>query len=720
MPLRTLIGTLLVLAACSGGGGDGGGGSVPFGLTTRVTVPQLNFPGLPQPGTVAVVRAFPNLSFDTPLYIAEMPGGGRLVVVERNGRIWIFEHDEATTTKAVFLDISARVSNGGEEGLLGLAFHPEYLTNGWFYVYYSVNTGSLGGSRRTRLSRFKVSADPDVADAGSEEVLLEIGQPFSNHNGGMIGFGPDDKLYVGVGDGGSANDPQRHAQRLDDLLGKILRLNDDGTAVADNPHVGNPAARDEIWAHGMRNPWRFSFDRNTGRLWCADVGQNQIEEIDIIKRGANYGWVVFEGNRSNVNPLNLPASNFEPPVHTYTHSDGQSITGGYVYRGSMVPSLSGAYLYADYVSGRIWALAWDGTQVVSNEEIGSVQRPASFGEDLSGEVFICSFSSGTIHKLEENTGGGQVFPQKLSDTGLFTDTANLVPAAGLVEYDVNAPLWSDGALKRRWMALPADARITFRETAAWTFPAGTVLVKHFELELAPGTVRRLETRVLVKRAAGWEGFTYKWNAGESDADLLDDAETEVFAVVDPGAPGGMRNQTWYYPSRTDCLACHTQAAGPILGIRTQQINRDFRFPAATDNQLRSWNHIGLFTIDIGDATAYDAFADPSDATAPLSDRARAYLEVNCAVCHRPGSPTPVELDLRYAVAISGLNAVNIAAINAGGVASGLRIDPGDKERSVLWDRVRRTDNLRMPPLGSNVVDDVAVEVLGQWIDAGPN
>ncbi|NJN14498.1 MAG: heme-binding domain-containing protein, partial [Planctomycetes bacterium] len=389
------------------------------------------------------------------------------------------------------------------------------------------------------------------------------------------------------------------------------------------------------------------------------------------------------------------------------------MTGGYVYRGSRTPSLFGAYLYADFISGRVWALVHDGQQVLSNTEIASVPNPSSFGEDRDGEVYLCSFDGG-IYRLDE-TGGPAPFPQTLSATGLFSNTAALRAAPGLIEYDVNAPLWSDDATKRRWIALPGSSRITFRATGSWDFPVGTILVKHFELTLSPGVVRRLETRVLVNHSQGWAGYTYRWNGAQTDATLLADRFEEEFTVSDPTAPGGLRQQTWTYPSRADCLSCHTAASGRVLGIRTNQINREFDYPARPDNQLRAWNHIDLFTADPGEASSYGALPDPLDEGAAPAPRARAYLEANCAMCHLPGGPTPVEMDLRAATPVGATGTRSVAATNpVDGSPGALRIAPGIKEQSDLWERLRRMDGYRMPPLASHVVDAEAVDLIGLW------
>lgn len=697
---------LLGLVAC-------GGGEAWNGRVARVPVEGLAFPnGLAQPGPVQPVVAFPGLWFDRPVFLTAPPDGtDRIVVVEQNGLVRIFANDTQVMATTTYLDLTGVVNAGGEEGLLGFAFHPDYASNGTFYTYYTA-----ANPRRSVVSRWQVSANPNVADATSEAILLQFDQPYGNHNAGALAFGSDGMLYIASGDGGSGNDPQNNAQDLTSLLGKVLRLMPDGSIPPDNPFVGgSQGERGEIWAYGLRNPWRMTFDRASGTLWLGDVGQGSVEELDIIERGRNYGWRIYEGTRSNLNP-GFPPSAFELPEYEYVHALGASVTGGYVYRGPTLTSFGGAYVYADFVSGRTWALVHDGSQTISNTEITNLPNPASFGEDEAGELYACCFD-GAIYRFQETGGGGSVFPATLSATGLFTDVTTLTPTPGLIEYEVNAPLWSDGARKRRWLALPGQARIVFHPTDAWSFPVGTVLVKHFEIDVAPGQVRRLETRVLLHHQSGWQGYTYRWNAQQTDADLLPgSAASEVLTIQQPG--GGTTQQTWTYPSRADCTTCHTAAAGRVLGVRTRQLNRAFPVP---DNQLRAWNELGLFTADIGDPSQYEALPDPGDASLPVAGRARAYLAANCAPCHLPQGPTPVDLDLRYGIAVAQTNTAGVPAVNpAGGAPSAVRITPGGKELSDLWERMRRRDGWGMPPLGSGLVDPFAVDLVGAWIDQGAN
>lgn len=349
--------------------------------------------------------AFVNLTFIRPVDLQDpRDGSRRLFVVEQAGRIIVFENSAAATMSKIFLDIQSRVNSAGnEEGLLGLSFHPNYASNGYFYIFYTVLEAS---QRYSRLSRFAASAgDPDAADPGSEQILLQIPQPYSNHNGGQIAFGPDGFLYVAVGDGGSAGDPAGNGQNRSTLLGAILRIDVDSASPyaipSDNPFAGNAEGwREEIYAYGLRNPWRFSFDQATGRLWAGDVGQSTIEEVDIIEKGKNYGWKIMEGSSCYSPSSGCDQTGLELPVWEYTHSTGFSITGGYVYRGSQPTALAGAYIYADYVTGKIWALYYDAMNPAENILLFDTDlNISSFGVDGGGELYICSFD-GKIYRLK--------------------------------------------------------------------------------------------------------------------------------------------------------------------------------------------------------------------------------------------------------------------------------------------------------------------------------
>ncbi len=341
--------------------------------------------------------------FDNPVDIANA-GDTRLFIVEKDGYIRIIKN--GLIESAPFLDIDGRVrSSGNEQGLLGLAFHPDYANNGYFYVNYTDNGGN------TRISRFTVSNNINIADPDSEQIIYVVSQPYTNHNGGDLNFGPDGYLYIGLGDGGSGGDPGNFAQNPQSALGKMLRIDIDNgfpySIPADNPFVGDASTLDEIWALGLRNPWRFSFDDLTGDLWIADVGQDDLEEIDFQPAssagGENYGWRCYEGTM----PFNTggcpPATDMTAPIHVYgnSFSTGCSVTGGYVYRGARYPRLYGTYLYADYCTGKFWGIQPNGVNGWFNEEVGDLDsyEYATFGEDESKELYVAGFADGVIYKI---------------------------------------------------------------------------------------------------------------------------------------------------------------------------------------------------------------------------------------------------------------------------------------------------------------------------------
>jgi uncharacterized protein (TIGR03437 family) len=332
----------------------------------------------------------------SPVYVTSArDGSNRLFIVEQPGRIKVLQ--PGATTPTIFLNIAPKVSSGGERGLLGLAFHPQYSSNRRFFVNYTRT-----GDGATVISEFKVSSnDPNVAET-EEKIILTVAQPFSNHNGGMVDFGPDGYLYIGLGDGGSANDPGDRAQNIENLLGKMLRIDvntTDGSPYASpssNPFFGPTPGRDEIYAVGLRNPWRHSFDRETGQLWAGDVGQGQIEEISIIENGKNYGWRVFEGTRcTNLGPSSCTASNYVMPVVEYNHSGGRcSVTGGYVYRGTRGSLPVGSYVFGEYCTGEIFLFENNSMRVLLDTNIAI----SSFGEDEAGEIYVVGLG-GTVHRI---------------------------------------------------------------------------------------------------------------------------------------------------------------------------------------------------------------------------------------------------------------------------------------------------------------------------------
>ena len=367
-----------------------------FGIFFFLSIPNL----LSYSFSYDLKTAFPNLSFTSPVGLHDPnDGSNRLFVVQQNGLIKVFENNENVSDVSIFLDISSEITYGGERGLLGLAFHPNYTSNGYFYVDYTDISGN------TIISRFKVdNTNPNMANQTSEVEILKVIQPYSNHNGGQIAFGPDGYLYIGLGDGGSGGDPEGNGQNRQTLLGSILRIDVDSgspyTIPMDNPfYMNGNGYTQEIFAFGFRNPWRFSFDAVSGELWVGDVGQALWEEIDIVQNGKNYGWNAREGAHDYDPGTNT--TSLTDPIHEYSHALGNAITGGFVYRGSLLSNLIGKYVYADYGSGRIWALRYQDGKVVNNTLLydASFNIP-SFGVDSNNELYICGFN-GNIYQLAE-------------------------------------------------------------------------------------------------------------------------------------------------------------------------------------------------------------------------------------------------------------------------------------------------------------------------------
>ncbi|HEY6059773.1 MAG TPA: PQQ-dependent sugar dehydrogenase [Gemmatimonadales bacterium] len=353
----------------------------------------------PGPGDSAALQLVSS-DFAAPVFVTAPPGDtNRLFVVEQGGTIRVLHHDSLRVTP--FLDVSGHIVSGGEQGLLSLAFHPSYAQNGRFFVYFTDKHGD------TRVVRYQVSADPDIADSTSGDTILAAPQPFSNHNGGLLLFGPDGKLYVGLGDGGSGGDPLGNGQNLGTVLGKILRLDVDIAAPyipADNPFVRTAGARGEIWLYGLRNPWRFSFDRATADLYVADVGQSAWEEVDVLPSGGpggqNLGWNVMEGNHCYA-ASSCDRTGLLPPVAEYTHSDGCSVTGGYVYRGTRVLALQGVYLYGDFCSGWVRSFRYANGLATEPREWPALAVSgglSSFGEDPRGDVYLTTLS-GSLYRI---------------------------------------------------------------------------------------------------------------------------------------------------------------------------------------------------------------------------------------------------------------------------------------------------------------------------------
>ncbi len=669
--------------------------------------------------SLGVQRVFANLNFSAPILMLQAPGNsGRWFVVEQGGRVLSFADNAAVASASTVVDITARVRSGGEMGLLGMAFHPQFPSNPRAYLSYTTGAGQL----QSRVSEFRTADGGTTLDPNSEVILLTVDQPASNHNGGNIAFGPDGFLYIGLGDGGSGGDPFGaigNGQNLQTLLGKMLRIDVSG-ATGPLPYripSGNPFAANtlcnagsgaqpcpEIFAYGFRNPWRWSFDTGSGELWVGDVGQNLWEEVNRVVVGGNYGWRCREAAHA-FNSTCGPANNLIDPIAEYGHAVGVSVTGGFVYRGSAIPGLAGRYVFGDFSSGRIWHIARDATPTLTmTSGFDSSLQIASFAQGMDGELYVVNYS-GSLHRLTGTTSSTGSVPNLLSSSGCVDMQTPGRPLANTIPYAPNAEFWSDGAAKDRFMALPNSQNVAIGSDNDWTLPNNSVLVKNFRL----GT-RMVETRLLMRHTDGsWAGYTYEWNA----------AGTEANRVIG-GKTATINNQAWIFPSESQCMLCHTAGAGFSLGLETGQLNGSFTYTSTgrVANQLTTLNTIGLFSPALsGAVSAQPVIPSPTDTTRSLTDRARAYLHTNCAQCHRPGGGTPSNIDLRSTTTLNSTNTCNLPP-QAGnlGLANAQLIAVGEAARSVLVSRVNRRDGFAMPPLSSTQIDSAGLQLLTTWVN----
>lgn len=671
------------------------------------------------PKGVGLEIAFPKLRFERPVFLTHA-GDQRIFVVEQEGVIRVFDNSEEASSCSIFLDISDRVSRAGnEEGLLGLAFHPNFLTNGEFYVHYSSSKKDMHGI----VSRFRVDQHNWTAgNPDSEEVILEIKQPFRNHNGGSVVFGPDKHLYLSLGDGGKANDPLGSGQDLNSLLGKILRIDVDKKdgelpygIPKDNPFIDREDARPEIYALGLRNVWRFSFDRKTGDLWAGDVGQNLFDEVSLITKGGNYGWNRWEADAPFDESTKMATDTHIPPVTNYGRQWGLSITGGNVYRGKKYPQLAGAYFYGDYVTGNLWQLTKKEDGEYDNKLVRRTGRSiASFGEDREGEVYLMSFD-GRIYRIVPTAEPENFladWPKKISETEIFSDLRKKTVSEKYAPYDVNAPFWSDGASKRRFIRLPEGTSMNFHDTEAWSVPIGTEIVKNFR---APNPKRMLETRVIKRTDTGWEAATYVWNRRNTEAILYPEGrQFEHFVQAKDTKKWAI--EIWHGPSSSECASCHTDASGYVLGLRTAQLND----VDGEENQIKKFIRRGWLSdvpADFSPVTAV-RFCNPHDKSGDLNDRARVLLDVNCAMCHRPNGPGNANIDLRFATSDEQTKIFDTAPAQGDlGIVGGKIIAKKDPDKSLLLERMKTLSAGRMPTIGSNAVDHQAIELIRKWIES---
>ena len=668
---------------------------------------------------------------ENPIFLAQPAGeNNRYYVVNRSGRIHTFVLGDSNATTAV--DFSDEVTTEGEGGALSLAFHPDFANNRYAYVFLTARRQAYGISNTdvsmvTVVRRYTVSAnglaftDPLDIVAPLNASDTRLNHQWTNHKGGWIGFSPiDGYLYIAMGDRGEGaggeplgNNFSHIAQNLNSLHGKILRIDVDGAVPyaipADNPFADGGGAA-EIFAWGFRNPWRASFDRLTGDLWVGDVGEGTREEISKVVLGGNYGWPFREGHYDRCNNCARGQESL-PPVVDMPHTDGWvAVIGGYVYRGDAMPELQGRYIFGDFIRSGITTISYDndGNAFVEDLLANGGSSP-TLAEDNAGNIWRIHSWGGFERLARTQAPPAAEFPATLSATGCFAAQNIHQPAAGVVAYDLNSPLWSDGAAKRRYFALPDNTQINIEDNGDWSFPIGSVLIKTFLLHNQP-----VETRLLVRHSNGeWGGYSYEWNDAGTEAHLLAAGKTK--AVGD---------QLWQFPSRAQCMNCHTAPNGNlayerVLGLETAQLNRDFIYPGnVIANQIQTLASVGYFTEDPGAPASLAQLPNPISGTAAVADRARAYLHSNCANCHQPNGPGRGGMDFRYSThwLLAGYCNQTPSLGNLG-IANARLLKPGVAAESIIPLRMARSDAHRMPPLGVAIADEQGIAVIEDWINS---
>jgi len=740
-------------------------------LTPMTTSRVAGFPDGPPP--YQVQRAYPDMKIAWPVITARIPQSDQLLVISLDrssemAKIYRMKDDAKVKTWDLWLD--------SNDTIFQIEFHPKWTENGYVFLGGNGSQKDPGSKKKTRIVRHTMETKPPYKlIPGSEKTIIEV---LSNgHNGGAPVFGHDGMLYITTGDGTSDSDTNIVGQDMSTLLAKVLRIDVDHpepgkmySVPKDNPFVNMQGARPEIWALGLRAPWRSCVDAKTGHLWVAQNGQDLWEHAFLVKKGDNYGWSVMEGSHPFYLHRKLAPVPLTKPTVEHPHSEARSLTGGLVYYGKKHPELVGHYIYGDYSTGRIWAVKHDGEKVVAHREIcDSRLAITGFGVDSQGEILIADF--------QKDTGGlftlvptpaekrATTFPRKLSESGLFTSVKGHVVVDSLIPYSVNAVLWSDGAAKQRWLGLPKGAKIDYKKTRGWEFPDETVIVKSFYIDTVEGdpkSRRWIETRFLAKQGAEWYGYSYEWNDAETEGTLVESKGSDREFSIKTKA--GEKKLNWHYPSRSECMVCHSRAANYVLGLSEVQMNHAHEYPnGGRENQLAMLERFDLFknrfnwaneardrmkddlkakgksddeiktllaqiTATKGQRAAVQStllpmapasmkkLVDPYDKAQDLTARVRSYLHSNCAQCHVEAGGGNSAMELEFTTPIDKMKIIDIKPQHdTFGIKDARIIAPGDPDRSVMLKRISHRDKGHMPPLATRVVDQEMVDAMRQWI-----
>lgn len=737
-------------------GADATTSAKPFALEKREPLTTSTVSGFPDPPPPYVaVPALEKYRPEFPICVRAIPGTREMLLITQprayaHSAVYRFKYDAATTEGTKLLDTP------GQGTAYDIAFHPKWAENG--YVYFGWN-GTLPErkGKHSVITRYTMSTKaPYTIDPASAKTIIDW--PSDGHNGAAVCFGKGGLMYVTSGDGTSDSDTNLMGQRSDSLLAKVLRIDvdkpDAGKAYSvpkDNPFVGNKDFVPETWAMGLRAPWRITYDAKADQLWVCQNGQDLWEQAYLVKKGDNYGWSVMEGSHEFYATRKAGPKPFAPPTVEHHHSEARSLTGGVVYRGTKRPELDGAYVYGDYSTGHIWAVKHTGAKIEWHKKIAiTTLKITGFEVDPDGELIVLHHAptgEGGFFKLVPNEAKHEnTFPKKLSESGLFENVAEHTMKPGVIPYSVNAPFWSDGAHKARFVAVP-EGTIGYNRSRSFDFPDKTVLVKSFALEMKPGdpTSRKwIETRFMTRQNGEWYGYSYQWNPEGTDATLVGAQGLNVSYALRGGAAGA--EAQWRFPSRAECMVCHSRAANFVLGLCESQLNKDHTYAnGRTDNQLRVFERVGLLNVNWAadvpqpkDAAerqqpnqrtaksgpmlpatpaALKKLADPYDKAQPLEARARAWLHTNCASCHVEAGGGNAQFNLAPDTAWDKMKLIGVKPLhNAFDIADAQLVAPGAPEKSVLIHRIgaRGTNSGQMPPISSFVPDRAGVELMTEW------
>ena len=773
-------------------------------ITKRTPWTMSRIMGSPEPPPpLKQTLRFPNLKFDQPLYLERDPDNSRLWVITREGAVFSFPDDREVSEPDLFVDLAQvfdqltpHDSAKAVRNAYGLAFHPQYPEVPVCWLTYNMVSGikKMHLEDGTRLSRFNVVFDNKGVprcDIASEKIVLTW--PEGGHNGACLQFGPDGYLYISAGDGEVPNppDPRRAGQDVTNRLSTIMRIDvnptNDGplyTVPADNPFVkaaNNDRSDDgseqfdagglrysfdealpEIWAYGFRNPWKMNFGPD-GQLWVGDVGWELYEMVYNVKPGGNYGWSIVEGPHTVIPDGKRGPTPIVAPAIAYSHAEGASVTGGFVYQGSRFPELKGRYIFGDYETRRIWSATITKNEDESADSLTDLTdlvdpsvRIVAFGEDTSNELLLLHFDEGRIYGLERNEAVGEpsAFPRLLSETGLFSDVVNQVPNPGVMPVEINAPMWNDGATAVRWLGVPGTEPIqvlpgpkrmqesSLRESMH--FPTDSVLARTVTIEKSTLDARvALETQILQFNGKTWAGYSYLWNADQTDAELVPAGGVEL-QLSDYDKSFG--KATWHVHSRSECIRCHNSWAGGVLGFTLSQLNRPVRFSRNGTEETRLSHDSAVSAASTSDTTVHNqiewlrqtgvlsgnipgdihkstqprvaALAHIRNSDASLEHRARSYLSVNCAHCHQRGAGGTATIDLRHEASLADTKMIGATPVQGTfQIPGGAIVAPGRPSHSVLVYRTACSGRGRMPHIGSQQVDIEGVNILRDWIAA---